>query len=210
MITIVDLGMGNLRSVENALKKVAPDQTIKVSSNEQHIYDAERVVLPGQGAIGTWFQAFRKLSLSAALEDAIKNKPLLGICIGQQAMFEHCDEDGGVTGLGLFKGQVRHFKQFHSRSANLKTPQMGWNQVNQKQSHPLWKGIPDQTWFYFVHSFCANAENAADIYGETDYGHNFTAAVGKKNIFAVQFHPEKSQHAGLQLLNNFTQWDGTV
>jgi glutamine amidotransferase len=210
MITVVDLGMGNLRSVENALKKVAPDQTIKVSSNEQDILEAERIVLPGQGAIGTWFQAFSNLNLSAALNDAIENKPLLGICVGQQAMFEHSDEDGGVTGLGLFKGQVRHFKQFHSRGANLKIPEMGWNQVNQKQTHPLWKGIPNQTRFYFVHSFCANAENEAEVFGETDYGHKFTSAVGKKNVFAVQFHPEKSQQAGLQLLNNFTLWDGTV
>lgn len=210
MITVVDLGMGNLRSVENALKKVAPDQTITVSSNEQHIFDAERIVLPGQGAIGTWFQALNNLNLSAALNDAIKNKPLLGICVGQQAMFERSEEDGGVTGLGLFKGQVRHFKQFHSHEANLKIPQMGWNKVSQKRAHPLWNGIPDQTRFYFVHSYCANAENATDIFGETDYGHNFTAAVGKKNVFAVQFHPEKSQHAGLQLLSNFTQWDGTV
>jgi len=210
MITVVDLGMGNLRSVENALKKVAPNQTIMVSSSAQHILDAERVVLPGQGAIGTWFQAFNNLNLSAALNDAIENKPLLGICVGQQAMFERSEEDGGVTGLGLFKGQVRHFKQFHSREANLKIPQMGWNKVLQKQAHPLWNDIPDQTRFYFVHSFCANAENTADIFGETDYGHNFTAAVGKKNIFAVQFHPEKSQHAGLQLLSNFTHWDGTI
>jgi glutamine amidotransferase len=210
MITVVDLGMGNLRSVENALRKVAPDQTITVSSKDQHIFDAERIVLPGQGAIGAWFKAFNSLNLSVALNDAIENKPLLGICVGQQAMFERSEEDGGVTGLGLFKGQVRHFKQFHSREASLKIPQMGWNKVSQKQDHPLWDGIPDQTRFYFVHSYCANAENATEIFGETDYGHNFTSAVGKKNIFAVQFHPEKSQHAGLQLLSNFTQWDGTV
>ena len=218
MIAIIDLSMGNLRSVNNALTAVAPEQTIVVTSDPQQILDAERVVLPGQGAIGTWFRAYESFNLSAAINDAIDNKPLLGICIGQQAMFESSDEDGGVTGFGLFKGKVRHFSQFHKPnqqtpgqpSDRLKIPHMGWNQVSQTRSHPLWEDIADQTRFYFVHSYCANAEDPAHVYGEADYGHKFTAAVGRKNVFAVQFHPEKSHHAGLQLLRNFAQWDGCI
>ncbi|MBT5031789.1 MAG: imidazole glycerol phosphate synthase subunit HisH [Proteobacteria bacterium] len=218
VITIVDLGMGNLHSVKNALSNVAPGQTAVVTADPQQILDAERVVLPGQGAIGTWFRAYERLNLSAAINDAINNKPLLGICIGQQAMFQSSDEDGGVNGFGLFDGKVRHFSEFHKPDrqtsvqprGKLKIPHMGWNQVSQTQPHPLWDGIADQTRFYFVHSYCANAENPADVFGVTDYGHKFTAAVGRQNVFAVQFHPEKSQHAGLQLLRNFTEWDGSV
>jgi len=169
-------------------------------------------VLPGQGAIGTWFTALRERQLDAVLTACIGEKPLLGICVGMQALFDFCEEGGGTAGLGIFAGSVRHFRHFHaSREARLKIPQMGWNQVKQTHSHPLWSNIPDDAWFYFVHSYCANLASDADssmVYGTTDYGHQFISAVGSRNVFAVQFHPEKSHKDGLQLLKNFTRWSG--
>ena len=210
-LAIIDLGIGNLRSVEQALRTVAPDADVIVTSNAVDIANADRVVLPGQGAIGTWFNALRQRDLESALVAAMNEKPLLGICVGMQAMFDHSEEDGGVDGLGLFKGQVRHFSHFHETENHLKIPQMGWNQVSQTQEHALWHGIKNQSYFYFVHSFCANIADNADlntIYGDANYGHNFVAAVGRDNVFAVQFHPEKSHDDGLMLLKNFTQWNG--
>ena len=211
-IAVIDLGIGNLRSVEQALHAVAPDADVLVSADKQVIADADRLVLPGQGAIGTWFSALRERQLEAVLTDCIGEKPLLGICVGMQALFEYCEEDGGTTGLCIFDGSVRHFRHFHdSPEARLKIPQMGWNQVAQIHPHPLWNNIADDAWFYFVHSYCANVAEDADlgmIYGSTDYGHQFLSAIGSKNLFAVQFHPEKSHQDGLQLLRNFTRWSG--
>lgn len=215
-IAVIDLGVGNLRSVEQALSVVAPDENIVVTSDAHVIAQADRVVMPGQGAVGTWFKALRDRELEAVVRASLAEKPMLGICVGMQALFEHCEEDGGVDGLGLFSGSVRHFSNFHERangddSPRLKIPKMGWNQVTQNQDHALWHGIADDSYFYFVHSFCANtaSENGQNItYGEADYGHNFIAAVGQDNVFAVQFHPEKSHDDGLKLLKNFTQWNG--
>lgn len=212
-IAVVDLGLGNLRSVKQALVAVAPAASVVVSSDANVIQNSDRIVLPGQGAIGTWFSALADRQLEFVVRDALANKPLLGICVGMQALFEHCDEGGGVDGLGLFNGEVRHFSNFHSGSnKQLKIPQMGWNQVSQTADHPLWHDIENQSYFYFVHSFCANTSlpNDAHILGEADYGHQFVAAVGADNVFAVQFHPEKSHQDGLQLLKNFTQWSGTA
>jgi len=226
-IAIIDLGIGNLRSVEQALVTVAPDADIVITADAKAIDAAEKIVLPGQGAIGTWFSALAERQLKPVLQRALKEKPLLGICVGMQALFEHSDEDGGIDGLGLFSGSVRHFRNFHNgapinpengtldqeKSAVnwLKIPQMGWNQVEQIHDHPLWIGIDNQAYFYFVHSYCANLDREADqdvIKGETDFEHKFISAIGRKNIFAVQFHPEKSHTDGLQLLSNFTQWNG--
>lgn len=210
-IAIIDLGVGNLHSVGQALKTVASDANVVITSDANQIIDADRIVLPGQGAVGTWFNALRKRELEEAIKAAMQEKPFLGICVGMQALFDYCEEDGGMDGLGLFKGQVRHFKQFHGADANLKIPQMGWNQVAQLREHPLWDGIDDQSYFYFVHSYCANSSpdaNLAMVYGMTDYGHQFIAAAGLNNVFAVQFHPEKSHDDGLQLLKNFTAWNG--
>jgi len=212
-IAVVDLGVGNLRSVEQALNTVAPDANVLVSSDAQTIANSQKVVLPGQGAVGTWFQALRDRGLESTMQDVITSKPLLGICVGMQALFEHCEEDGGLDGLGLFHGSVRHFSNFHTgQAASLKIPQMGWNQVSQTSAHPLWHGIADQSHFYFVHSYCANAPESqgANIVGEADYGHKFIAAAARDNVFAVQFHPEKSHNDGLMLLKNFTQWSGRV
>lgn len=211
-IAVIDLGIGNLRSVAQALAAVAPNADIVVTSDAAVINSADRVVMPGQGAIGTWFAALEQRQLKEAVKSSLREKPMLGICVGMQALFEHCEENGGVHGLGMFEGSVRHFSHFNNDSSErLKIPQMGWNQVSQVQEHALWHGIDDQSHFYFVHSFCAN--NAAgiaggDVFGTADYGHEFIAAVGRDNVFAVQFHPEKSHDDGLALLKNFTQWNG--
>ncbi len=213
-IAVIDLGIGNLRSVEQALNAVAPNSNVLVTSDAETIDQADRVVMPGQGAVGTWFNALSERGLEQAVRNSLDSKPMLGICVGMQALFDHCEEDGGVDGLELFAGEVRHFSNFHQQGATasrLKIPQMGWNQVSQRQDHALWQGIDDQSHFYFVHSFCANLKLNAEqdcVYGEADYGHPFIAAVGRDNVFAVQFHPEKSHNDGLQLLKNFTQWNG--
>jgi len=208
-IAVIDLSLGNLRSVEQALHAVAPNANIIVTDDASIIADADRVVLPGQGAIGTWFNALRDRQLEGAVKTALAEKPLFGICVGMQALFERSEEDGGVQCLSLFEGTVRHFKNFHTGDdKTLKIPQMGWNQVKQTQDHPLWHGIEDQAHFYFVHSFCANSLAQQKIsVGQADYGHEFIAAVAKDNVFAVQFHPEKSHDDGLMLLKNFTQWN---
>ena len=209
-IAVIDLGIGNLRSVEQALSAVAPNANVIVTSDAATIAASERVVMPGQGAIGTWFNALEERQLTEAVKTALSEKPMLGICVGMQALFESSEEDGGTTGLGLFEGSVRHFKNFHEGAQeSLKIPQMGWNQVKQTREHALWHGIDDDSHFYFVHSFCANSPSAEQIsYGQTDYGHEFIAAVARDNVFAVQFHPEKSHDDGLTLLKNFTQWNG--
>ena len=209
-IAVIDLGIGNLRSVEQALSAVAPNANVIVTSDAATIAASERVVMPGQGAIGTWFNALEERQLTGAVKTALSEKPMLGICVGMQALFESSEEDGGTTGLGLFEGSVRHFKNFHAgMEESLKIPQMGWNQVKQTREHALWHGIDDNSHFYFVHSFCANSPSAEQIsYGQTDYGHEFIAAVARDNVFAVQFHPEKSHDDGLTLLKNFTQWNG--
>jgi len=212
-IAVIDLGVGNLRSVEQALSAVAPNASIVVSSDPTVIDQADRVVMPGQGAVGTWFKALTDRKLEDVVRTSLASKPMLGICVGMQALFEHCEEDGGVDGLGLFNGSVRHFSNFHLDSSSnnqqrLKIPKMGWNQVVHTQEHALWHGISDQAHFYFVHSFCANTTDSNIIYGEANYGHDFIAAVGRDNVFAVQFHPEKSHDDGLTLLKNFTQWNG--
>ncbi|MCL4123114.1 UNVERIFIED_CONTAM: hypothetical protein GTU68_007867 [Idotea baltica] len=206
-IAIIDLGIGNLRSVEQAIKTVAPDANVVVTSDSAVIDAADRIVMPGQGAIGTWFKVLRERELETVITQAIQEKPLLGICVGMQALFDHCEEDGGMSGLGLFDGSCNQDDE------RLKIPQMGWNQVAQTQEHPMWQSIDDDAYFYFVHSYCANASEDADlgmVYGVADYGHQFIAAVGTENLFAVQFHPEKSHRDGLQLLKNFTQWNGTA
>ena len=211
-IAVIDLGVGNLRSVAQALTAVAPDADVVVTSDATVINAADRVVMPGQGAIGTWFSALEERQLKSAVRACLNEKPMLGICVGMQALFEQCEEDGGVAGLGLFDGSVRHFSNFHSRSVErLKIPQMGWNQVSQVQEHPLWHGIEDQSHFYFVHSYCANnalGASGQSVFGAANYGHEFITAVGRDNVFAVQFHPEKSHDDGLALLKNFTQWSG--
>ncbi len=214
-IAVVDLGVGNLRSVKQAVTTVADNADVILTSDASQIAQADKVVLPGQGAVGTWFNELKERGLEQAISTALDEKPMLGICVGMQALFDYCEEDGGQQGLSLFNGSVRHFEHFHAdRSAEderLKIPQMGWNSVFQLRDHPLWHGIDDESYFYFVHSYCANSAPDADlgmVYGGADYGHKFIAAVGRDNVFAVQFHPEKSHDNGLKLLKNFTDWNG--
>jgi glutamine amidotransferase len=216
-IAVIDLGMGNLRSVTQALASVTEGVDILLTSDAQQIESADKVVLPGQGAIGSWFTQLEQRGISTAVSNAIQSKPLLAICVGMQALFTYCEEDGGVEGLNVFDGEVRHFSHFHpplvNQNEKMKIPHMGWNRVTQAQPHPLWQNIDDGAYFYFVHSYAANLRDGANtesVCGISDYGHKFVAAIARKNLFAVQFHPEKSHEDGLQLLSNFANWKGDL
>ncbi|MBC7945268.1 MAG: imidazole glycerol phosphate synthase subunit HisH [Burkholderiales bacterium] len=207
MIAVVDYGMGNLRSVAKALQHVAPHASIVVTNDPQTIRDAERVVFPGQGAMPDCMRELETSGLREAVADAARNKPFLGLCIGLQMLFEH-SEEGDTRGLGLMPGKVKRFPRdgmLDAQGGRLKVPHMGWNEVEQSV-HPLWHGIPQSARFYFVHSYYVETGDAKLPCATTDYAFRFTCAVSRDNIFAVQFHPEKSQTAGLTLLSNFTQW----
>ena len=206
-IAVVDYGMGNLRSVSKAVEHVAAGKTVVITSDPKVIQNAERVVFPGQGAMPDCMRELDARNLREAIIDAAKNKPFLGICIGMQLLFEH-SEEGDTAGLGLFKGNVKRFaeKLVDEHGEKLKVPHMGWNQVFQTASHPLWAGIADATRFYHVHSYYAAPSDNSVSAGETEYPNRFTSAVARNNIFATQFHVEKSAAAGLQLLNNFVYW----
>ncbi len=209
-IAVVDYGMGNLRSVSKALEHVAPNKKVVVTSDPQHILDAKRVVFPGQGAMPDCMRELESLGLRNAIVKSAASKPFLGICIGLQLLFEH-SEEGDADGLGILSGNVNRFaaEAMHDVEGNkLKVPHMGWNQLYQKQAHPIWKDIPDGERFYYVHSYYVKPDDATLVAGVTEYPVQFAGAIAYKNIFAVQFHPEKSQHAGLQLLSNFVRWDG--
>jgi len=199
-IAVVDYGMGNLRSVSKALQHVAPHAQIAVTADAEVIRAAERIVVPGQGALP---ECMRNLAASGARDavlEALAAKPYLGICLGLQMLFEH-GEEGDTPGLGLFPGRVPRFA-----AMQLKIPHMGWNEVLQQNAHPLWAGISDRSRFYFVHSYYPAPADRTLSAASCVYGVPFTCAVARDNIFAVQFHPEKSQSAGLQLLSNFVRW----
>ena len=207
-IAVIDYGMGNLRSVWQALVHVAGGREVVVSADPAVVAAAERVVFPGQGAMPDCMHELDARGLRQAVLDAAKNKPFLGICIGQQMLFEH-SEEGDVPGLGVFAGRVRRFpadKMLSPRGERLKVPHMGWNEVKHSRSHALWKGIDDGARFYFVHSYFVDPLDRDCITGTTDYGIPFTSAVARDNIFAIQCHPEKSAQAGLALLSNFMHW----
>lgn len=206
-IAIVDYGMGNLRSVEQALRHVAPELEIIVTDDARVIDAATRVVFPGQGAMPDCMREMEARGLHNAVVQAAKNKPFLGICIGLQMLFEHSAE-GDVAGLGVLKGDVVRFapNMLDARGGKLKVPHMGWNQVHHAE-HALWDGIAQDARFYYVHSYYVQPQDAALIQATSDYPEPFVCAVAQENLFAVQFHPEKSQAAGLQLLKNFIQWN---
>jgi glutamine amidotransferase len=206
-IAVVDYGMGNLRSVSKAVEHVASGKSVVITCDPDVIQNAVRVVFPGQGAMPDCMRELDARNLRGVIIDAAKNKPFLGICIGMQLLFEH-SEEGDTTGLGLFKGNVVRFaeKLVDENSVKLKVPHMGWNQVYQVKSHPLWTNIQDATRFYHVHSYYAIPQNSMVTAGETAYPNRFTSAIARDNIFATQFHVEKSAQAGLQLLNNFVNW----
>jgi len=208
-IAVVDYGMGNLRSVSKAIEHVTSDKTVVVTSNPDEIHAAERVVFPGQGAMPECMQELDGRGLHEAVVLAAKTKPFLGICIGLQMLFEH-SEEGDVKGLGLLQGNVEKFDLkdlCDATGEKLKVPHMGWNQVYQTDKpHAMWHEIEDGERFYFVHSYYVSPDDANCAVGFGEYPERFTCAVAQDNIFAVQFHPEKSAHAGLQLLRNFVNW----
>ncbi len=207
-VAVVDYGMGNLHSVSKAVEHVAPGAHVEVTSDPARVSGADRVVFPGQGAMPDCMREMDARGLRPAVIDAARNRPFLGICIGLQMLFERSDE-GGVDGLALLPGTVRRFPAsalVDSEGRRLKVPHMGWNRVAQAQPHPLWSGIEDGSRFYFVHSYFPQPGEAV-VRGMTEYGLPFTCAVARDNIFAVQFHPEKSDTAGLRLLANFLNWN---
>lgn len=208
-IAIIDYGMGNLRSVAKAIEHVAPDARVVVTSDPAQVQAASRVVFPGQGAMPDCTRELDARGLRPAVLKAAAEKPFLGICIGLQMLFEH-SEEGNVPGLGVFKGQVVRFPVERMRTSeglHLKVPHMGWNEVHQAHSHPIWQGIAEGARFYFVHSYYVEAGEPDLILGHTQYGFPFTSAVARDNIVATQFHPEKSAQAGLALLANFVSWN---
>lgn len=216
VVAIIDYGMGNLRSVSQAVLHAAAGSgaVVQVTSDPGEVRAADRVVLPGQGAIGDCMNELRACGLLAAVLEAAANKPLFGVCVGMQMLLDHSAEgaaDGrGTRGLGLIAGEVLKFDlagRLQPDGSRFKVPQMGWNRVRQTRAHPLWQGIPDRSWFYFVHSFYARPCEPRHSVGEADYGASFSAAVARDNIFATQFHPEKSADHGLMLYRNFLRWN---
>jgi imidazole glycerol-phosphate synthase subunit HisH len=214
-IAIVDYGMGNLRSVYQAFHHVAPNDNVLIAHTPEEIHSADRVVLPGQGAMPDCMKHLQESGLSEALLEASKNKPLLGVCVGEQMLFEQSAEvrtngnDLWTPCLGVIPGEVCRFDLAGKKQADglaYKVPHMGWNQVRQDRQHPIWDGIPDLTSFYFVHSYYVVPLRIEDIAGSTEYGDWFTSAVARDNIFATQFHPEKSAEYGLRLYQNFVSW----
>lgn len=205
-IAIIDYGMGNLRSVHQALHTVAPNASIVVTSDPQEVRQAGRVVFPGQGAMPDCIRELEERGLRETVLSAARTKPFLGICIGLQMLFEH-SEEGDVPGLAILPGRVVRFGEnlVDSQNNKLKVPHMGWNQVLYG-NHPLWDGIDQNSRFYFVHSYHVCPMDAQLVQATSCYPQPFVCAVARKNIFAVQFHPEKSQHAGLKLLENFVNW----
>jgi glutamine amidotransferase len=209
-VAVVDYGMGNLRSVSQAVLHVARGSGVEVivTSRPAEVLAAERVVLPGQGAMPDCMRELRDSGLQDAVLHAAAHKPLMGVCVGMQMLLAH-SEEGPTEGLGLFAGEVVRFRlegQLQPDGSRFKVPQMGWNQVLQARPHALWAGVPDAAYFYFVHSYFARPSDARHSVGETDYGGRFTCALARDNIFATQFHPEKSAEHGLALYRNFLHW----
>jgi glutamine amidotransferase len=206
-IAVVDYGMGNLRSVQQAVRKVAPNATVSVTDDAKVIAAARRVIFPGQGAMPDCMRELDARGLRQGVLDAARNKPFLGICIGLQMLFEHSAE-GNVPGLGVLPGEVVRFAHDlkDARANKLKVPHMGWNQVHHRD-HVLWNGIEQDARFYFVHSFYVKPSDAGLVQATSDYPQPFVCAAARDNLFAVQFHPEKSAAAGLRLLQNFVNWN---
>ena len=209
-VVVLDYGSSNLRSVAKALETVSGnDHSITVSNSAETILSADKVVFPGQGAIGQAMTHLEEQKLDRVIRECILNKPFLGICLGLQSLMDHSDEDGGVKGLGILPGKVVRFEEnIKDEQGNVyKIPSMGWNQVYQNQAHPLWDGIEDGSRFYFVHSYYVKPDSNSFCVGSTEYICRYTSAAASENLFATQFHPEKSQHSGLQLLKNFINWN---
>ena len=225
-IVVLDYGMGNLHSVASALQKVAPNDEVVLASGPEQAEGADRILVPGVGAIRDCMAGFEQAGFEPLLRDAIDaGLPILGICVGMQIMMRHSEENDGVDCLDIFPQPVKFFgadlkdggarlgacgSRLGACGSRLKVPHMGWNQVHQVRPHPLWAGIEDDSRFYFVHSFYVPAGDNDALMGQTEYGVSLAAAMGHKNLFATQFHPEKSATAGLQLLENFVGWNGVA
>ncbi len=214
-VAVIDYGMGNLHSVAKALEHADSHAKVIVTSDKQHIAKADRVVLPGVGSMRDCMGEMQRMDLIETINQVAKNKPFLGICIGMQALMTQSTENDGVNCLDIIPGEVERFADelkdplAKEEQSHLKIPHMGWNQVNQQIKHPLWRHIPQNQRFYFVHSYFVVPQSPEPIAGSTVYGHPICVALAQDNIFATQFHPEKSSDAGLQLFANFINWDGT-
>lgn len=207
LVAVIDYGMGNLRSVSKAAEHVADNNTrILVTSHPNDIADADAVIFPGQGAAKACMHALQQTGMIHPIQQAAKEKPFLGICMGLQVLMTHSDENNGIKCMNVIPGNVKHF-EFENNSS-LKTPHMGWNQINQTQEHALWHNIPKDSRFYFVHSYYVQPENQETLCGQTTHGITFPSALSHNNLFAIQAHPEKSADHGLQLFKNFLQWNG--
>ena len=214
-VAVVDYGMGNLRSVAQAVIHATTDTHVNavITQDPQVVRNAHRVVLPGQGAMADCMRELRESGLLESVLEAAATKPLFGVCVGMQMLLDHSAEGhtaAGTPGLGLIAGEVLKFDcagQSAPDGSRYKVPQMGWNRVHQSRPHPVWGDVADGEWFYFVHSFYARPLDSSHSVGETEYGARFTSAVARDNIFATQFHPEKSANQGLALYRNFLHWE---
>ena len=215
-VAVIDYGMGNLHSVAKAVeyvgRELGEETEVIVTPDAKLIASADRVIFPGVGAIRDCMTEINRLNVGQIVEDAMKTLPVLAICVGMQALMEHSEENEGVKCLGFVQGNVRYFGDdlVDEEGKRLKVPHMGWNKVSQTQAHPLWKDVPDNSRFYFVHSYYVNIDDTAKVTSTTSYGNEFVATLADDNIFATQFHPEKSQMVGLTLLKNFLQWGGQI
>ncbi len=209
-VVVIDYGMGNLHSIKKALQHASAAVDVQIVSDVDAIQQADRIVFPGVGAIRDCMLALESKGLSSVIKEVAQTKPFLGVCLGMQALLSDSDENNKTTCLNIFPGHVKHFPVdlTDEKGNRLKIPHMGWNNVTQKP-HPLWQGIAQNSRFYFVHSYFVEPDKKNNIIASTEYSLEFSSALAKDNIFAVQFHPEKSQAAGLQLLKNFLSWDGT-
>lgn len=209
-IAVLDYGMGNLHSAAKAIEHVAPNDHVVVTSDPMEVARADKVVFPGVGGIRDCMAEIRRLGFDQLVVRAIAEKPVLAICVGMQALMKHSEENGGVECLDILPGEVRFFgnELKGADGERLKVPHMGWNRVHQQIDHPVWHGIEQGSRFYFVHSYYVDAEQSSDVAASCEYGPKFAAALARGNLFAVQFHPEKSHTTGLQLLKNFVNWDG--
>lgn len=208
-VAVIDYGMGNLRSVSKALETVGKRVDILVTSDQQEIQSASHIVFPGVGAMRDCMAELKRLRLDHIIKEVAKTKPFLGVCLGMQALLTESEENNGSQGLNIIAGSVKQFDlSLRHEQADSKVPHMGWNTVTQRTPHPLWQNIDSDSHFYFVHSYYVKPEDSDMTAATTHYQHDFTSALHNDNIFAVQFHPEKSQQAGLQLLENFLNWDG--
>jgi glutamine amidotransferase len=211
-VAVIDYGMGNLHSVAKAVEHVGDDLHLSVTADEKIIMAADRIIFPGVGAMRDCMGEIKRLGIDDILRRFVEDKPVLGVCVGMQALLGRSGENNGIDCIGFFEGNVEHFEEGmrDEKGAALKVPHMGWNEVKQARQHPLWQGIADNSRFYFVHSYFVSPKNVDEVVGESNYPETFATALAKPNIFAVQFHPEKSQTAGLQMYKNFLGWDGSL